>query len=174
MPHDVDLSRLSTRHLLLLYADLLTELVRRGVVRSRNAPAGDLAEHLAHMVYGGTLAPPSEKSWDIRAADGRLIQVKTRLIAGGDRKSHNYSPFRSWDFDACLFLILDAHTYSAVSAVEVPAGEVQTLARATPHVNGFRISTRTSLAVLPGAADRTDELRRALDTLDAVPPARVP
>lgn len=166
MPHDVDLTRLSTKDLLLLYADILTELLRRGIVRSRNAPAGDLAEHLAHLVYGGQLAPPSEKSWDIRASDGRLIQVKTRLIADGDRKNHVYSPFRSWDFDACLFLILDAHTYSVVSAVEVPATQVQALARAAPHVNGFRITTRTPLVDLPGAADRTDDFRRAVGTLD--------
>lgn len=172
MPHDVDLTRLSSRSLLLLYADLLTELLGRGVVRSRNAPAGDLAEHLAHLVYGGTLAPPAEKSWDIRAADGRLIQVKTRLITAGG-KSHNYSPFRSWDFAACLFLILDAHTYSVVSAVEVPAAEVQALAKASPHVNGFRISTGTPLGTLPGAVDRTNELSRALETLGA-PPVRIP
>lgn len=165
MPHLVDLARLSTRDLLRLYADLLTELVSRGVVRSRNAPAGDLAEHLALQVYGGALAPPSEKSWDIRAADGRLIQVKTRLIAADDRKSHNYSPFRSWHFDACLFLILDAHDYSVVSAVGLPVDTVRGLARATPHVNGHRVSTRTPLAGLPGATDLTDDLRRALDTL---------
>lgn len=171
MPRAVDLARLSTRDLLRLYADLLTELIDRGVVRSRNAPAGDLAEHLAFQVYGGTLAPPSEKSWDIRAADGRLIQVKARLIAADDRKSHNYSPFRSWDFHACLFLIFDAHTYAVVSAVEVPVDAVRGLARATPHVNGHRVATRTPLAVLPGATDRTAELRRALDTLDAPPTA---
>ncbi|MGI3783124.1 MAG: hypothetical protein ACRYG2_20365, partial [Janthinobacterium lividum] len=33
------------------------ELLHRGVVRSRNAPAGDFAEHLALIVYGGELAP---------------------------------------------------------------------------------------------------------------------
>jgi hypothetical protein len=171
MPHDVDLDRLSTRRLLLLYADLLTELVRRGVVRSRNAPAGDLAEYLALQVYGGELAPPSEKSWDVRAGDGRVIQVKSRLIAASDRRSHTYSPFRSWDFHACLFLVLDAHTYAVVSAVEVPVDAVRALARATPHVNGHRVTTRTPLADLPGAADRTAELRHALAALDAPPTA---
>ena len=172
MPHDTDLAGLTTRQLLLLYADLLTELVRRKVVRSRNAPAGDLAEYLALQVHGGDLAPPSEKSWDIRAADGRLVQVKTRLIAAADRRSHSYSPFRSWGFHACLFLVLDAHTYAVVSAVEVPVDAVRGLARAAPHVNGHRVTTRTPLADLPGAADRTADLRRALAALDAPPDPR--
>jgi len=169
MSQDGDLAELSTRQLLRLYADLLTELVDRGIVRSRNAPAGDLAEFLVREAYGGELAPPSEKSWDVRTPDGRLVQVKARLIAAGDRKSHNYSPFRSWDFHFCVFLILDAHTYDVVQAVELPVATVRALARATPHVNGLRIGTRTRLLDQPGAVDRTAELEQALAALAATP-----
>lgn len=165
-PHGVDLADLTTRQLLRLYADLLTELVRRQVVRSRNAPAGDLAEYPVHLAYGGELAPPSEKSWDVRTPDGRLLQVKARLIADGDRRSHNYSPFRSWGFDACLFLLLDAHTYDVVQAVEVPVAVVQELARETAWVRGSRVSTRAPLVGLPGAVDRTGDLAAALRGLD--------
>ena len=166
MPHDVELARLTTRGLLRLYADILTELVRRGVVRSRNAPAGDLGEHLVHRAYGGELGGRSEKSWDVRAADGRLLQVKTRLLAAGDRGSHVYSPFRSFDFDACIFLIFDAHTYDLVQAVEVPAESVRTVAKPVPHVNGHRIGTRMPLHTLPGAVDCTERIRTALNDLD--------
>ena len=49
-----------TRTLLRVYAATLTELVRRGVVRTRNAPAGDLAELLVARAYGGEMAPNSE------------------------------------------------------------------------------------------------------------------
>jgi hypothetical protein len=165
-PHGVDLRALTARQLLRLYADLLTELVRRDVVRSRNAPAGDLAEHLVHRAYGGDLAPPSEKSWDVRTSDGRLLQVKARLITAGDRKNHNYSPFRSFGFDACVFLILDAHTYDVVQAVEVPVDGVRSLARETKWVAGSRVSTRAPLLGLAGAVDRTDEIAAALRSLD--------
>ena len=170
MPHAINLSRLSTRDLLGLYADILTALVERGVVRSRNAPAGDLAEHLVATAYGGELAPPSEKSWDVRA-DGRLLQVKARLIAAGDNKSHVYSPFRSWDFHACVFLLMDAHTYEVVRAVELPVATVQALARETAWVKGFRITTRTPLLDQPGAVDVTPAVRDALDALGTQPPA---
>jgi len=165
-PHGVALQAMTVRQLLRLYADLLTELVRRDVVRSRNAPAGDLAEHLVHRAYGGELAPPSEKSWDVRAPDGRLLQVKARLIAAGDRRSHNYSPFRSFGFDACVFLLLDAHTYDVVQAVEVPVDAVRALARETKWVAGSRVSTRAPLAALAGAVDRTEDISAALRDLD--------
>lgn len=165
MPHDVDLPALTTRALLRLYADILTELVRRGVVRSRNAPAGDLGEHLVHRAYGGELAARSEKSWDVRAADGRLLQVKVRLLATGDKGSHVYSPFRSFGFDACIFLIFDAHTDDLVRAVEVPVASVEAVARPNEHVNGHRIGTRTPLHELPGAVDVTVRVRAALDEL---------
>lgn len=165
MLHDVDLTRLTTRGLLRLYADILTELVRRGVVRSRNAPAGDLGEHLVHRAYGGELGGRSEKSWDVCTDDGRLLQVKSRLLAAGDRGSHIYSPFRSFEFDACVFLIFDAHTYDLVQAVEVPAGSVRAVAKPVTHVNGYKVGTRTPLHTLPGAVDCTERIRLALDEL---------
>ncbi|WP_460707211.1 hypothetical protein [Myceligenerans halotolerans] len=40
------IERESTSRLLAAYAEILAELRRRGVVRSANAPAGDLAETL--------------------------------------------------------------------------------------------------------------------------------
>jgi hypothetical protein len=162
---DDDLRSRSTLQLLRLYADILTELVRRKVTRSRNAPAGDLAEWIAVTLYNGTLAPQSEKSWDVRASDGRLIQVKARLITQGDNRSHVYSPFRSWDFDVCLFILLDAHTYDVVRAVEVPVAAVQAAASWSKHVNGNRVSTKVQLLGLDGAVDRTDETSAVIDTL---------
>jgi hypothetical protein len=162
---DDDLRSRSTLQLLRLYADILTELVRRKVTRSRNAPAGDLAEWIAVTLYNGTLAPQSEKSWDVRAPDGRLIQVKARLIAQGDNRSHVYSPFRSWDFDVCLFIVLDAHTYDVVRAVEVPVAAVQAATSWSKHVNGNRVSTKVQLLKLDGAVDRTDETSAVIDTL---------
>ncbi|PZE24540.1 hypothetical protein [Curtobacterium sp. MCBD17_028] len=55
---------------------MIDELLARGIVRTRTSPLGDLAETLALRVYGGTLAPNSENSWDLTVSDGRRIQVK--------------------------------------------------------------------------------------------------
>jgi hypothetical protein len=66
----MDLPATSSRDLLTTYAQILTLLVDRGVTRSRNAPVGDIAEFLVAKAYAGTLAPPSEKSWDVRVNVG--------------------------------------------------------------------------------------------------------
>lgn len=153
----------SSRELLGLYGSLLSELVERGVLRSRNAPAGDLAEHLAAVVYGGVLAPPSEKSWDVRDADDRTVQVKCRVQ--GEGKAGNFSFLRSFDFDVCVFVRLDGATYDVVSAVEVPAGELEAIASYSAHVNGWRVSARRPLTDLPGAVDLTGRFRDALERL---------
>src|SRR4051812_25900664 len=100
----MDLADMSSRALLQTYARILTELVERGVTRSRNAPVGDIAEFLVRIAYDGELAPPSEKSWDVRGSDGRKIQVKCRLVVPDTKGTQQYSPFRSWDFDVCVFI----------------------------------------------------------------------
>ncbi len=161
----VDVRAMPTRTLLRTYSELLDELLRRGVVRSRNAPAGDLAETLVARAYDGVLAPRSEKSWDVRAADGRLLQVKCRLV-DGDRRRGQYSVFRSWGFDACVFVLLDQR-YEVVQAVEVPMAEARAIASDTQWVNGSRIRVVTPLAALPGAVEVTARVAATLLEIEA-------
>lgn len=154
----------STVALLRLYGSILDELLRRGIVRSRNAPIGDVAEYLAAIVYRGQLAPPSAKSWDVRAEDGRLLQVKCRVVR--PKQTGNYSFLRSWEFDACVFVELDSASYGVLSAVEVPRAGVESLARASAHVNGSRIRLTDDLRKIAGAADRTADFQQAFETMD--------
>lgn len=97
--------------------------------------------------------------------------MKARLIATEDRRSHNYSVFRSYDFDACVFLILDAHSYDVLQAVELSRVSVEALARETAWVKGFRIGTKVRLLDMPGAVDVSGDIRRAIHLLDASPEA---
>lgn len=141
------------------YAAILAELHRRGVIRTRNAPLGDYAEHLALSVYGGEIAANSAKSYDITAADGRLVQVKARTVAETTKLSAKYSAFRSWDFDVAVFVAFEASTYGLVYAREVPAHEVREAARFSSHVNASTVSLR----VVPRlGADVSDQFRMAL------------
>lgn len=132
--HGIDLTAVSGHGLLRLYADILGELNARAVIRSRNAPAGDLAEYLVATAYQGTLAAQSKKSWDVQASDGRLLQVKSRVVEPGVRTSQNYSSFRSWDFDACVFVHFDARTYEVTSALEVPMDVIREVTTANDYV----------------------------------------
>lgn len=159
---------MSSRALLQTYARILTELVERGVTRSRNAPVGDIAEFLVHVAYDGELAPPSEKSWDVRGSDGRKIQVKCRLVTPGVSGTQQYSPFRSWDFDVCVFIVFDAYTYDVQQALEVPCVGVQSLAAAVPHVGATaaRVHTKTKFTDVAGTVDVTSRLQAVMEHLD--------
>jgi hypothetical protein len=163
----IDINRLSTRQILRLYASLLTELIARGVVRSRNAPVGDLAETLVARAYNGILPGRSEKSWDVRTRDGLRLQIKSRMVGPHTSASQVYSVFRSWDFDACVFVQIDSHTYDVVQGVEVLAAGVQQVAGWSSHTNGARVRVKQHLVALPGARDVTARLRAALDTVDS-------
>lgn len=137
-----DLQTTSTRNLLRLYAEILTELLARKVIRSRNAPAGDLAETLVTAAYDGELAPPSAKSWDVRSSDKRRLQVKCRVISSAAKGTAQFSVFRSWDFDACVFVVFDCDAYALVRAVEVPVEVVRSLAHEAKWVAGHRLTLR--------------------------------
>ena len=107
-PRVTDLRSRSSHELLGLYAEILNVLLERAVIRTRNAPAGDLAERLVSLAYGGTLAPNSAKSWDVQLPDGIRLQVKSRVVGPGTSNSQVFSPFRSWDFDRCVFIVFDS------------------------------------------------------------------
>ena len=77
-----NLNELSVSELLARSRAILAELRRRNVIRSGNAPAGDYAELLVQRATGGTLAPPTQKSWDVLTADGESLQIKARIVTG--------------------------------------------------------------------------------------------
>jgi hypothetical protein len=151
--HGIDLTDMSALVMLRLYADILTALNARGIVRSRNAPAGDLSEYVTAAAYRGTLANQSKASWDVQAADGSLLQVKSRVLEPG-KPPGNYSPFRSWDFHAGVFVHFDATTYEVVHALEVPVATIQGLTTVDAHVGttARRLTVRNLLKARDAAA----------------------
>jgi hypothetical protein len=162
-PLPFDPADLSVRQLLASSVAVLDELLRRGLVRTRNSPLGDLAESLALRAYGGALAPNSEKSYDLRAGDGRRIHVKARLIDPRDRRSQTFSAFRSWSFDSALFILFDANTYDLIWARELTSDETQAIGRRVEHTNSSAILVR---GVASSGSDVTARLAAAYDRID--------
>lgn len=165
----MDLGSLSARQLLTMYGEIINELVRRSVIRTRNSPVGDYAETLLARALGGTLAPNSTKSWDLTTPDGERIQVKARVVGPETRPSAKFSAFRSFDFDWCVFVLLDQTTYEVVSAMSVPSEAIETAARFSKHIAGSSIRIGTNLRAMAGAKDLTTEVRSAADELDQAP-----
>jgi len=126
---------LTVGEILHVYTSLLIELRSRGMVRTNNAPIGDLAEYACAAYYEGVLAPNSEKSYDLVAADGRKVQVKVRNVREDTRPSATFSSIRSTDFDICVFIIVNPTTSSIESAYEWTATEITDHGRFTSHTN---------------------------------------
>ena len=75
-----ELLSVSTADLLRQYGSLMRELRRRGVVRSYNNPAADIAEWLGSQAFGLTLEAASAKGYDATDATGKRYQIKSRRI----------------------------------------------------------------------------------------------
>lgn len=125
--------------LLTSYRNILLSLRDRGLVRTSNAPIGDLAEYCAAIVYDGLLAPNSEKSYDLIAEDGRRIQVKVRLLRPDTSRAAVFSPIRSFDFDGGLFLIVDDQAGDVKTARELTVKEIRDHGKHRDHTNGLVI-----------------------------------
>lgn len=156
-------STASVRELLAGYAATLDELNARGIVRTRNPPLGDLAETLALRTYGGTLAANSFHSWDLTTDDGTTVQVKARLLDRADKSSQTFSAFRSFTFDAALFLLFDAANYDLVWARQLTADEAAALGRRVEHTNSTAIPIRRVASV---GLDVTERVAAAYDRID--------
>jgi hypothetical protein len=152
--------RLTVGEMLSVYTSVLIELRRRGLIRTNNAPIGDLAEYACALYYNGQLAANSEKSYDLTAADGRRIQVKIRALHGTLSPSSVFSALRSLDFDACVFIIADARTGAVQTAYEWSSEEIRALGRFQLHTNSTLIRTGQVRAGVAGI-DVTAGLNRA-------------
>lgn len=169
-PGDVDdiggedetpLAHLSVGDLLDTYTDVLAELRTRHLVRTNNAPIGDLAEFCAAMVYDGLLAPNSEKSYDLAAADGRKVQVKVRLVRPGMASGAVFSPIRSFDFDLCAFLVIDNAAGQVVAAREWTPEEVREHGSFKQHTNGTIVTVSQVRSSKARGRDRTEDFNAA-------------
>jgi hypothetical protein len=80
----------SDSELFALYGSVMGELLRRHLVRTANAPAGDYAQYLVAKALGGELAPNSEKSWDVKTLEGKRVQVKGRVVANPPNQAQRH------------------------------------------------------------------------------------
>lgn len=151
------LAALSVGDLLASYADVLTELRTRNLIRTNNAPIGDLAEYCAATVYDGLLAPNSEKAFDLTAHDGRRVQVKVRQMRPGGASSAAFSPIRSFGFDVAVFIVIDAATNRVTAAREWSAEEVQEHGSFKKHTNGTTVTVSQVLSRAARGIDRSAE-----------------
>lgn len=152
----IDLTQLTVGELLTTYAGILDELRDRGLIRTKNAPVGDLAEYACAIAYCGELAKNSEKSYDLVADDGRRVQVKVRNVDGSTSPSQVFSPIRSFGFDVCVFILVNDDHVS--TAWEWTAEDVRAHGQHRTHTNGTIV--RVGQVRMAGA-DVTEKIHAA-------------
>lgn len=143
MDRPIDLSELTTRELLALWAQSLRELRDREVVRTFNNPIGDIAEALVALHYGGERGSFSQASWDVKTRKGELLQVKA-LRRTGAKTRRNLSPVRSDGYDAVIVVIF-TEDLRVEQAIRVPQPVVNELFAWRDHVAGRVITVTKKL-----------------------------
>lgn len=121
-----NLKKRSTRELLALWAAIMRELRRRGVVRTANNPIGDIAEALVAAHFRGERASFSNAGWDVATGDGERLEVKALRLAEV-RTRTNLSPIPpSSTYTAVIIVIFDENL-RVTEAMRVPRATVEKL-----------------------------------------------
>ena len=152
-----DLTDNPPSELLSLYADILAELRRQGILRTGNNPAGDWAEFLFREAFGWKLAPNSEKGFDATDSTGIRYQIKSRRIYLRNT-SRELSAIKSLnDFDVLAGVLFDER-YRVIRAAMVPVSVVEGLAKPDDK-KGYRFFLRDDVWKHPNVEDVTTKLR---------------
>ena len=136
----MDMSDRSPVELMNMYAGILAELNRRGVVRTYNSPVGDYAEWLVAEKLNLRLEPNAKKGYDAYdKASGARFQIKSRWERGAPSpQSRELNVIRNFDdgqFDYLIAIIFDKY-FSVKEAYMIPHGAIRRYARYNRHQNG--------------------------------------
>ena len=155
----------SVADLLLLYANVLSTLRDRGVLRSSNNPVADYSEWLVARALGLRLVSQSVKGHDAVAPDGTRYQIKGRRATptNGSRQLSAIRGLEVQDTHPFDYLVgvLYNFDFTVMKAAQIPIAIVRQQARPAPHVNGWRFILRDSVWALPGVIDVSGPVQAA-------------
>ena len=123
--------------------------------------------HVVERPGRSQIGPPRDRlfdnfaveSHDLVLADGRRVQVKTRVISEPPKAGQlQTSPFRSWDFDLAAFVLFRDYDYAVLRGVLLPVEVVRDRSSFRIHVNGSVVMIRGALLEHGEAEDITDRL----------------
>jgi hypothetical protein len=119
-----DLTKRSTRDLLALWAAILRELRRRGLVRTANNPIGDIAEELVARHFKGERAGFSNAGWDVETSDGERLEVKA-IRLGEVKTRSNLSPIPPTSTYTSVIIVAFDKDLRLKEALRVPRATVE-------------------------------------------------
>lgn len=146
----------SSLDLLECFADILDELKKRGVVRSRNNPVADYAEWLVAKKLGLSLERNSRSGYDATTRSGERIQIKSRRLDPSS-KSHQLSVIRNLEareFDYLIGVLFN-RDFTVKEAYKIAHGVIAKYARFSEHQNGHILHLRGEILKDPRVEDIT-------------------
>jgi hypothetical protein len=155
-----DLASAMVSDLLTAYADVLAELKRRGIVRTRNSPIADVAEGIVARRLGLKLCTNSNKGYDATDEAGVRYQIKSRWL-NSPKARRQLSVIRDLDgapFDY-LIVVLFGPNFSVQEAYRMPLAVATKYAQFRQHVNGHIILMKGAILTAPGVEDITTLFR---------------
>ena len=147
-----DLHQMSEIELIQTHGAVIDELLRRGVVETRNNPIGNYTEWLVCRRLGLTKAAKNEKGFDATDADGVRYQIKGRR---DEATSVQFSAIRNLDrqdFDMVVAVAFNGD-YSVRLAVVIPHDIVPEFARYQQHTNAHNLVLTDSVLHHDGIVD---------------------
>lgn len=168
----VSVSRRSPKALLELYADIMRELRRSGVVRSSNNPVADVAERIGAAAFGLTLLARSVPGYDARTTDGVRFQIKgrRRTPENASTQTSAIRGLKDGSFDY-LLAILFTERFAVERAYRITPRVVEKHARFSKHVNAHLLVLTEAVLRERGVKDVTTRVRNAAKLLRRHTPA---
>ena len=155
------LEKYSVKELLALYADIVTNLCARNVVRSVNNPAADYAEYLIGKALKLKPAPPSTKGYDLIGKTGEKYEVKARRYTSRSKPTR-FSPIRQIEENHFNYLavVLFEENFDVKRAIIFPLQLIKEIAYWQNHVNGWIVPINDQLLNSKSGRDITTKLRK--------------
>jgi hypothetical protein len=155
-----DLLNLKTAELLRLYADLLNELLHRGIVRSKNNPVAGVGEYLVVNALELKRVPQSTKGYNATDKQNRKYEIKSRRLTQ-DNPSRMLSAIRECEAAHFDFLtgVLFNEDFSLHKACLIPHRVVLKKAKFRKHDNAHVLELDDLLWHYEGVVDLTKMLR---------------
>ena len=166
-----DLHSAKPEDLLALFARIVDELLRQGVVRSTNNPVADYSEYLTTRAFGLTLVANSSIGFDAIGDDDVRYQVKARrlTVRNGSRQLGFIRGLEKEEdpFDVLVGILFN-DDFTVMRAALVPMEVVRARVARIDYVNAWRLVLTDAVWLAPGVEDVTDQIRAAA----AAPAAR--
>jgi hypothetical protein len=159
--NQTNLHRLGNHQILSLFADIMEELSKRGIIRSKNNPVADYAEHLVCKAFSLTAAAKSTKGYDATDIHGKKYEIKSRRQSARSKPTR-FSAIRDLEtqhFDI-LVAVLFSQDFIVKRAALIPYNVVRKLAFRQEHVNGWILPIRDSVWSADGVMDVSATLQK--------------